>query len=384
MLSVQLTPKGHARWKTLHPWIFAKDCDAPSAMPAGIVTVLSPKGHVVGQALFSPHSQIMLRRLTLSADPLTEPFWRERIQRALKKRAALAETTNAYRVVFGESDGLPSIVIDRYNDIAVIQTLSAGAETVKELLCNLVMELLPVSTLIERNDVAVRELEQLPLIKRVVRGEKTCTEIQDGHLKFEVDCLEGQKTGAFLDHRASRRRLAQLARGRVLDCFSYEGWGACYMAMQADAVIAVDISAPACERIRANVTRNAAHNVDVQEADVFDFLKSCDDRGEKFDLIHLDPPAFIKNRKHLAAGIRGYKEINLRALRCLNPGGTLVTSSCSYHLTVNVMREMLCEAASDIGRELVVREQLGQDEDHPVLLNFPESQYLKGFVLEAL
>lgn len=384
MLSVQLTPKGHARWKTLHPWVFAKDCDAASAMPAGIVTVLSPKGHALGQAFFSPHSQIMLRRLTLSVTTIDDAFWRARLQRALHKRTALAKTTNAYRVVFGESDGLPSIVIDRYNDIAVIQTLSAGAETIKEVLCNLVMELLPVTTLIERNDVAVRDLEQLPLIKRVVRGEKTRTEIQDGHLRFEVDCLEGQKTGAFLDHRASRRHLTQLARGRVLDCFSYEGWGACYMAAKVDAVIAVDISAPACARIRANVARNAAPNVEVQEADVFDFLKNCDDRGEKFDLIHLDPPAFIKNRKHLAAGIRGYKEINLRALRCLNPGGTLVTSSCSYHLTVDVMCEMLCEAASDIGRELVVRDQLGQDEDHPVLLHFPESQYLKGFVLEAL
>jgi 23S rRNA (cytosine1962-C5)-methyltransferase len=384
MLSVQLNPQGHARWKTLHPWIFAKDCTAASATPAGIVTVLSPKGHILGQAFFSPHSQIMLRRLTFSADLLTENFWRDRLQRAFQKRAALAETTTAYRVVFGESDGLPSVVIDRYNDIAVIQTLSAGAETIKDLLCHVVMDLLPVNTLIERNDVAVRELEKLPLMKRVVHGAKTHTEIQDGPLRFEVDCLEGQKTGAFLDHRASRRRLAQLARGRVLDCFSYEGWGACYMAAQADEVIAVDISASACERIRANGVRNGAHNVQVQEADVFDFLKSCDDRGEKFDLIHLDPPAFIKNRKHLAAGIRGYKEINLRALRCLNPGGTLVTSSCSHHLTVEVMREMLREAASDIGRELVVCAQIGQDEDHPVLLHFPESHYLKGFVLEAL
>ncbi len=383
-LKVQLTATGLARWKTLHPWIFVNDCDAPSAMPAGIVTVVSPKGQVLGQAFFSPHSQIMLRRLSTTAEPLTVDFWRTRLKMAIARRKELEPSTNAYRVVFGESDGMPSIIIDRYNDIAVIQTLSAGAETVKDVVCDLVMELLPVTSLVERNDVSVRELEKLPLIKKRLRGKKTQTEIRDGHLVFEVDCLEGQKTGAFLDHRASRRRMAQLAKGRVLDCFSYEGWGACYMAPAATEVVVAEISAQACGRIAANVDRNGFTNVQIETVDVFDYLRACDHRGEKFDLIHLDPPAFIKNRRNLVTGIAGYKEINLRAMRCLKPGGVLVTNSCSQHFTVDLMREMLQSASADVGRECIVRETVGQDLDHPVLLSFPESHYLKGFVLEVL
>lgn len=345
---------------------------------------MSHKGQVLGHAFFSPHSQISLRWLSSTAEPVTEALYRMRMERALARRQSLNATTDAYRAVFGESDGLPSIIVDRYNDIAVVQTLSAGAETVKELLFALIMELLPVQSLVERNDVPVRGLEQLPQIKRVVNGTKSATEIHDTTLTFLVDCMEGQKTGAFLDHRAARRRMAQLSKGRVLDCFSYEGWGACYMAAAADEVIAVEVSEQACGRIRANVERNGLSNVDVRTENVFDFLKSCDERGEKFDLIHLDPPAFIKSRKRLPTGIRGYKEINLRAMRCLNPGGVLMTSSCSHHLTPVIMQEMLSDAAMDTGRDFILREQVGQDIDHPILLNFPESQYLKGFVLEAV
>lgn len=384
MTSIKITPTGLARWKTLHPWIFANDCDAPSAMPAGIVTVVAPKGQILGQAFFSPHSQLMLRRLSTTAEPLTIADWRVRLKTALARRKELEVSTNAYRVVFGESDGMPSIIIDRYNDIAVIQTLSAGAETVKDLLCDLVMELLPVTSVVERNDVSVRDLEKMPLIKKILCGNQSRAEIRDGNLIFEVDCLEGQKTGAFLDHRASRRRMAQLATGRVLDCFSYEGWGACYMAPAASEVVVAEISAQACERIAANVERNGYTNVQIETVDVFDYLKKCDRSGEKFNLIHLDPPAFIKNRRNLETGIAGYKEINLRAMRCLRPGGVLVTNSCSQHFTVELMREMLQSAAADVGRECIVRETVGQDIDHPVLLNFPESQYLKGFVLEVL
>lgn len=356
----------------------------PPNAPPGVVQVKGHKGQVLGHAFFSPHSQITLRWLSSTEEPVTESLYRFRMQRALARRQPLLATTDAYRVVFGESDGLPSIIADRYNDIAVVQTLSAGAETIKDLLFALVMEMLPVKSLVERNDVPVRGLEQLPQIKRVVQGAKSATEIHDTTLTFGVDCLEGQKTGAFLDHRAARRRLAQLAKGRVLDCFSYEGWGACYMAASAGEVVAVEISEHACGRIRANVERNGLKNVDVRTENVFDFLKACDERDEKFDLIHLDPPAFIKSRKHLPTGIRGYKEINLRAMRCLNPGGLLVTSSCSHHLTPPLMQEMLREAAVDTGRDFILREQLGQDIDHPILITFPESQYLKGFILEAV
>lgn len=384
MSSIQLTPKGTSRWQSLHPWIFASDCVISPNTPSGVVQVKSHKGQVLGHAFFSPHSQIVLRWLSSTAEPVTEALYRARFQRALARRHPLMETTDACRVVFGESDGLPSIIVDRYNDIAVVQTLSAGAETVKEMIFALIMEMLPVQSLVERNDVPVRGLEQLPQVKRVVQGEKSVTEIHDTALTFGVDCMEGQKTGAFLDHRAARRRMAQLAKGRVLDCFSYEGWGACYMAASAAEVIAVEVSEQACGRIRANLDRNGLKNVDVQTANVFDYLKSCDERGETFDLIHLDPPAFIKSRKHLPTGIRGYKEINLRAMRCLNPGGVLVTSSCSHHLTPSLMQEMLRDAAMDTGRDFILREQVGQDIDHPILLSFPESQYLKGFILEAV
>lgn len=383
MTAIQLSAKGTSRWQSLHPWIFASDCVIPHDTAPGVVQVKSHKGQVLGHAFFSPHSQITLRWLSSTEEPVTEALYRMRMERALLRRQTLTATTDAYRVVFGESDGLPSIIVDRYNDVAAVQTLSAGAETVKDTLFALIMELLPVQSLVERNDVPVRGLEQLPQVKRMVQGTKSATEIHDTTLTFLVDCMEGQKTGAFLDHRAARRRMAQLAKGRVLDCFSYEGWGACYMAGSAAEVVAVEVSEQACGRIRANVDRNGLKNVTIQAANVFDFLKSCDERDEKFDLIHLDPPAFIKSRKHLPTGIRGYKEINLRAMRCLNPGGVLVTSSCSHHLTPVIMQEMLRDAAMDTGRDFILREHVGQDIDHPILLNFPESQYLKGFVLEA-
>lgn len=384
MNSVQLTPKGMKWWHSRHPWVYRSDCQIKADIPAGVVIVQGTARQDLELAFYSPQSQIALRRLHVAPQELTADFWRQRLQAAHERRQPLQTITNAYRVVFGECDFLPSIVIDRYNDIAVLQTMSAGAETIKELLLELIPQILPVTTVVERNDVPIRELEGLPQIKRIVQGNSATTLIRDGALQFEVDCMAGQKTGAFLDHRASRHRLGQLAHGRVLDCFSYEGWFAAHMAAQAQEVITVDVSTHACERVLLNLTHNQIQNVNVVASNVFDYLKHCDETGEKFDVIHLDPPAFVKNRHHLSTGLKGYKEINLRAMRCLRPGGLLITSSCSQHLTSELMIDMLRSAAADVGRDLVLQETLAQDLDHPILLNFPESHYLKGYVLKVV
>jgi len=385
-VTMKVNDKGKRRILKGHPWVFRSDLVESPAAP-GVAAVTDAKGAFLGQALHSPHSQIALRMIGRGAETVDEDFWKERIEGAAALRKALKIPSDACRIVFGESDGIPSFILDRYHEAYSFQILSAGLETQREALLSCIQRIFEPAILVERNDVSVRNLEKLPLSAQILKGGgSTEIEVREGGLRFRVDLLEGQKTGAFLDQRDNRLKAAALAQGRkkILDAFSYQGWFACHMAQAAEEVTAVEQSAPACLSLRANLGLNQIGNVKIEEANAFDFLKEADLRKDRFDLINLDPPAFVKSRSQLKAALKGYKEINLRALRLLNPGGVLITSSCSHHLSEEKFLEILEDAARDARRRVQILSIGGQAPDHPVLLNFPESRYLKCFFLHVL
>jgi 23S rRNA (cytosine1962-C5)-methyltransferase len=297
--------------------------------------------------------------------------------------------TNAYRLVYSEGDLLPSLIVDRYNDVLVLQTLSQGTDAFKETFTEILIEEFRPRALIERNDARVRELEGLPLISAIIYGEATEEiEILQHGLRFVVSPGAGQKTGSFLDQRENRlaaRAAAQLTkRGRALDCFTFNGAFALHLASVCEEVIGIDISGDAVAAAQRNAQLNEHGNVEFREANVFDALREFETRGEKFDTIVLDPPAFAKNRASLNSAVRGYKEINLRALKLLNPGGVLVTCTCSYHVAEDLFLEIVDQAASDAHRRVQVVEKRMQASDHPVLLGMPETYYLKCVIARVL
>lgn len=386
MDTVKINPKGTKRVRFGHPWVFKSDTIAPLPKDAGIVKVQDHRGRYIADALFSPRSQITLRVVrngyygTLGG--VDEALISNRIADALKRKCSLYKITNAIRVLFAESDLLPSVIIDRYDSHWVVQTLSAGADLLKEMIFKVIEKEYTPQAVIERNDAPVRKLEGLGEISRMVMGKDPKVEIKEGSQVFIVDTMKGQKTGAFLDQRQNRIAIKEFSAGRALDCFSYQGWFACHMAAAADHVKAVDISTAAVDFVKLNAKKNGHSNIEAVEANVFDLLH--DMRDETFDLIHLDPPAFVKSRSSLSDGIRGYKEINLRAMKMLKKGGYLMTSSCSQHLSRDEFIAMLHAAGTDAGRSFQIVRQGSQDIDHPVLLSFPESEYLKTIVLRVL
>ena len=371
-----------------HPWIFKSDIRVEKNIPAGIVALESSQGKFLGQALYSPHSEIALRILCSDKNEIGQTFWEERLVRAKTLRDHLEIPSNAYRMVFGESDGIPSFVLDKYDQAYSFQMLSAGLESQRDILLQALDKIFKPSLLVERNDVSVRSLEQLPQTVQIVKGELSPhVLIQEGNLKFEVNLLEGQKTGAFLDQRNNRLKARKYAKDkkRILDVCSYQGWFSCQMASNTSGKIsAIDQSKEACESVLRNAELNSLSNIEAIEANVFDYLKELDQRKEKFDLINLDPPAFVKSRRQIQNALRGYKEINLRAIRMLESDGILISSSCSHHLSESLMLEMLQEAAIDAKREVQILEKGMQGPDHPILLGFPESNYLKCFFLRVL
>lgn len=386
-LKVFVNEKGKRRILGGHPWVFRSDMEADSETPAGVVRVFDPQKKFLATALYSPPSQIALRMLSKKEETIDEGFWRKRLKIARRLREGLAIPSNAYRWVFGESDGIPSFILDRYDEALVFQILSAGLENQRESLLKAVGEEFQPKLLVERSDVSVRNLEALAQTVQVVQGEaSTRLPIFEGELSFEVDLLEGQKTGAFLDQRDNRLRAALWARGkkRALDAFSYQGWFACHLSKGAEQVLAVEQSEAACRQIERNAQLNGIPSVQVLRQNVFDYLKEADQRKERFDLVNLDPPAFVKSRTQMPQALKGYKEINLRALKILEPEGILVTSSCSHHLSEEKFLEILQEAARDARREIQILAVGHQAPDHPILLNFPESKYLKCFFLRAL
>lgn len=386
MPTVTVNKKGADRVRSGHLWIYRSDVIDPSQASAGqIVTVNDPGRNFVGQAIFSDSSEITLRLLTQSDETIDREWWRRKIQSAVSRRTNIAPGTNAYRLVYSEGDLLPSLIVDRYDDVLVLQTLSQGTEAVKSLLVELLVEEFAPRAIVERNDARVRQLEGLPLLAGALHGEapEEIEILQDG-LRFIVSPLSGQKTGSFLDQRDNRRAARAVARGRALDCFTFTGAFALHLASVCEHVLGIDISAAAISAAQRNAELNSAGNVSFREANVFDALREMEEQGERFDTIVLDPPAFAKNRRSIKAALRGYKEINLRALKLLNPGGVLITCTCSYHMPEGLFLDLIREAASDARRKLQLIEKRMQASDHPVILSMPETYYLKCVIARVI
>jgi len=382
--AVIVSAKGAARWQAGHPWIYRTDIYDESRDAPGIVTVTDRRGRHLGQALYSPTSEIRLRLLTTGREAIDATWWADRIAAAVRRRAGIPAT--AYRVVHGEGDGLPSLVVDRYGPYIVAQLLSAGLEQVRaDVLDGIGAALAPEGILL-RNDTTVRRHEGLPLEIVPARGAVPDTvAVEEAGIRYLAAPRTGQKTGAFLDQRENRVLVGEhTGAGRALDLFTYHGSFALHVARRAGEVVAVDSSAEALARGRENAALNELTNITWREANAFDLLRDLVRREELFDTIVLDPPAFAKTRAALPGAMRGYKDINLRAIRLLAPGGLLYTASCSFHLTKPLFLEMLQGAASDSGRRVALRAFTGQPLDHPEVLSIPETGYIKGALVEVM
>jgi 23S rRNA (cytosine1962-C5)-methyltransferase len=388
MKTAKVSKRGADRVRQGHLWIYQSDVVDVDVEGGSIVTVKDERGNFIGKALFSDRSQIALRFLTQSNEEIDREWWRRRITDAANRRH-IPTDTNAYRLIYSEGDLLPSLIVDRYDNVLVVQTLSQGSDAIKSLLIEILIEEFNPRAVIERNDARVRELEGLPLISGTVYGEAPEElEILQHGLRFRVEPLGGQKTGSFLDQRENRlaaRAAAQTTnKTRALDCFTFNGAFALHLAQVCANVIGIDISADAVAAAQRNAELNNFDNVEFREANVFDALREMEAVGERFDVIVLDPPAFAKNRASLKAAIRGYKEINLRALKLLNTSGVLVTCTCSYHVSEELFLEILAQAAIDARRRLQIMEKRMQATDHPVLSGMPETYYLKCVIAKVI
>jgi 23S rRNA (cytosine1962-C5)-methyltransferase len=373
-----------ARWQRGHPWIFRSDILEVPGAAAGPVVVVSERRRFLGIGLWSPRSQIALRMLTAAEEPIDTRFWLERVRAAESYRAQQTIDATAYRLVHGEADRLPSLIVDRYGDVLVVQLLSAGLEACRESIREALLEVFRPAGILARNDVAVRRSEGLTESLELLHGRvPEEVEVAESTVRYLVSPWTGQKTGAFLDQRENRMRAGELARGRALDCFSYHGSFALHLARRAQEVVALDSSGPALQRAQLNAQLNGLGNVRLVEANVFDYLREHERAGTRFSTIVLDPPAFAKRRTSLEPAMRAYKEVNLRAMRMLEPDGYLVTFSCSHHMSPALFHEMLESAAADARRPLRLIERRGQALDHPEILQIAESAYLKGAILQA-
>lgn len=380
-----VSSRGAKRLAAGHPWVFRSDVQEAPHAPPGPVRVADPRGQALGWAWWSPASEIALRRVERRADATIDAaWWVAKLSRAIARRAPLDGQTNACRLVHGEGDGLPALVVDRYDRWLVVQLLSAAVETQRAWILDALQQLLQPAGILARNDAPVRAREglekQVELLAGAVPEE---VEVDEHGVRYLAAPWTGQKTGAFLDQRENRVMLRAFAQGRALDVFSYHGSFALHLMGGAERVTAVDASAAALERATANAARNGFSNLECVEADAFDFLRDAAARGERYDVIALDPPALAKNRGSIAGALRGYKELNLRAMRLLAPGGMLFTASCSYHVTKPMFLDVVRDAAADSGRSLILRALTGQPLDHPEVLTIPETGYLKGLLLEA-
>ncbi len=379
-----LTSKGFAWFQKGHPWVFRDDLErVQDAAPGAIVTLEKKNGDFLAQGFYSDRSKIAFRLVSRERRPVDRVLWRERLQRAAQFRQAVVQGSNAYRLVYGESDGIPSLIVDRYADHLVMQALSQGADQLTAVFAELLVELFQPPSLILRNNLSVRTLERLPQEKKILLGNLPGRiEVFEDGIRYAVDPWNGQKTGAYLDQRENRGRAGAYLRGEVLDAFCYQGLFGLHAARSADRVLCLDSSQEALDRAAENARLNGLQNTAFRRENAFDFLKAEVERGNHFDGVILDPPAFAKSKGDLAAAARGYKELNLRAIRLLRPGGILVTSSCSYNLSESRFIEVLKESARDAKADMRIIEKRGQAADHPVLLNFPESHYLKCLILQ--
>ena len=383
--SVTITARGEERLRSGHPWIYRADVADTRAGAGEIVSVQSRRGgRPLGSALYSDRSQIVLRMLTYGDRVADAALVRERLDAAIAFRRALEIDATAYRLVHGEADLLPSLVVDRYGDYLVVQALSQGMDRLLPSIVSTLTDLLRPKGILARNDSRTRQLEGLEQRVEVLAGEvPQLVAVTEVGIEYDVDLRRGQKTGLFLDQRENRAAAAQYARGRLLDCFSYHGGFALVLGRRCQETIAIDASEDAVARVRQNAERNGVA-VDARVGNVFDELRGLERLGERFDTIVLDPPAFAKNKTAVANARAGYKEINLRALKLLNTGGTLVTCSCSYNVNEADFAGIVYDAAVDAQVHVTVVEKRMQGRDHPVLLGVPETYYLKCFILRKL
>lgn len=384
--TARVTTKGLRRWESGHPWIYRSDVAERPVTEAGIVLVRDSRNRPLGWALWSPKSEISLRFLDSNTDvEIDGEWWHNRIADAFSRRTGLETVTNAYRVIHGEADGLPSLVVDKYDRWAVVQFMSAGLEAFRSEIVRAIVEVVRVDGILARNDASLRGKEGLARETVLLHGDVPQEiEVDEHGVRYIAAPWTGQKTGAFIDQRENRRLAGEVSRGVALDCFSYHGSFAMHLARKADRVIALDSSAQALDRARQNAVLNGFTNIDFVETNAFDFLREKEDAEARFDTIVLDPPAFAKTRNSIPAALRGYKDINMRAMRLLARGGMLFTASCSFHISKALFLEMLEAAAADTGRRIALREIKGQPLDHPEVLGIPETGYIKGALLEAL
>jgi 23S rRNA (cytosine1962-C5)-methyltransferase len=382
---IHLKPRGETRIRNGHPWVYRSDVAKADAGPGSVVQVVGGRDVPLGHALYSDRSEIPVRMLTRGREAPDLDWWHARIDDAVRYRESLKIDATAYRLIHGEGDRLPGLVVDRYGDYLVLQALVQGIDRLLPDLTRILVKRLHPAGILARNDPRVRLLEGLEQTVTVLHEDVPQTiEVREGQVRYVVDPYHGQKTGLFLDQRENRVAAAAYARGRALDAFSYNGGFALALAPVCDEVLAVDISEDAVARISANAAHNGAANIRAHAMNVFDELRELERRGERFDIIVLDPPAFAKNKAAVPKALSGYKEINLRALKLLQPGGILVTCSCSYNVSEAMFADVLAAAAVDAHADVVVVEKRMQGRDHPVLMTVPETYYLKCFVLRKL
>ncbi len=383
MSVIRVNRKAADRAASGHPWLFASDVvDRGEAQPGDAVRVLDHRGKLLGIAHYSSTSQITLRLLAMQALEIDRAFYWHRLSAAIAHRKMVAQNTDACRIVFSEADLLPGLIVDRYGDHLVIQTLTQGMDKARDVIVDCLQELLTPAGILARNDASVRRLEGLPLETLTLSGEiPERVHITMNGLKLEADLLHGQKTGVYLDQRENYLAAQRWAKGRVLDCFTSTGGFALHTAANAESVEAIDSSAPALATAEANARNNSIGNIQFRQADVFEFLSGI---SRTYSMVILDPPAFAKSRRAVEDAARGYKDINLRALRLLDRGGILVTCSCSHHMSEAALFEVIAEASLDAGKTLRVLERRTQAADHPILLTVPETLYLKCLILEVL
>jgi len=387
MNEVRVSRKGADRVTSGHPWIFSSDiADRDGAQAGHPVKVADLRGRPLGTAHYSSSSQISLRMLSRQVEEIGRDFFLHRLRAAEAHRRAVVRNTDAYRVVHGEADLLPALVVDRYGDYLVVQTLDQGMDAAKGAIASAIDEIFRPKGIVARNDVAVRAKEELPLETTILAGEvPESVTVRMNSLTLRADLLHGQKTGIFLDQRDNYRAAARYARGgKALDCFTSTGGFALHLAGKCESVEAADSSGPALVTARANAAANGIGNIDFKEADIFQLLTNYASARRHFSMAVLDPPAFAKSRRNLESATTGYKEINLRALRLLQPGGILVTCSCSHHLGESALLELVAQASLDANRTLRVLERRTQSQDHPILLTVPETLYLKCLILEVV
>ena len=386
MATVKISTRGAKRIRLGHLWVYRSDIRNTDEAEAGaIVRVVDDARNFVGQAFYSDRSQIALRFLTTRDEVIDREWWRGRLHACAERRAAIVKQTNAYRLVYSEGDLLSSLIVDVYDGHYVLQTLSQGADRIQAQLVELLIDEFQPRSIVELNDARVRQLEGLELRSGVLFGDdpREIEVVQHG-VRFIVSPRASQKTGAFLDQRENYLAARRVAHGRALDCFTFNGGFALHIAKACDSVTGIDISSDAVAAAQRNADLNGATNVTFQTANVFDALREMETAGERFDTIILDPPAFTKSRATVKSGARGYKEINLRALKLLNPGGVLVTCTCSYHLSEQMFLDIIAGAALDAHRRVQIVEKRGQSSDHPVLLGVPETHYLKCVIARVM